>query len=145
MKEKILRTEETIVKEKIIFIANDGTEFIDRIACQSYEKNLTLKKLNETVEKADLDSPNFDGRENYESHSYHWYRPKNKEELKLLIDAFGDEVNVGISDIGKWICIETDCGDDYTWTTTLEDGINYARSILDKLGFDMEIKPKENA
>ena len=145
MKEKILRTEETIVREKIIFIANDGKEFVDRLACQHYEKELTFKKVNEIIEKADLDSPNFDGGENYESHNYRWYRPKNKEEILLLINAYGEEVNIGITDIGKWVCIETDCSDDYVWITTLEDGINYARSILDKLGFDMEIKPKEKA
>lgn len=145
MEEKKILKEKSFIEEKTVYISVDGKEFTDMRACYKHERDYYRSIANNTIETTDCDSPNFDGGENYESHNYRWYRPRNKEEILLLINAYGEDTNIGETDIGKWVCIETDCGDDYIWTTTLEDGINYARSILDKLGFDMEIKPKENA
>ena len=124
------------------FIAEDGTEFDHESACKEYEHAKAMEKLACIEHCNELDdSPNFDGGECYESHSYIWYRPKDAHEIDLLNDAYGN--SFGENMIGEWICVETDSGDDFLWVTMLDDGINHAKYILDKLGFDVVIAPKE--
>ena len=132
-----------MVKKPIIkFIAEDGTEFDHESACKEYEHAKAMEKLTCIEHCNELDdSPNFDGGECYESHSYIWYRPKDAHEIDLLNDAYGN--SFGEYMIGEWICVETDSGDDFLWVTMLDDGINHAKYILDKLGFDVVIAPKE--
>lgn len=135
--ERIELVEKPIVK----FVADDGTEFDHERACKEYEHAKAMEKLVCIEQCEELeDSPNFDGGECYESHSYTWYRPKDAHEIELLNDAYGNSFREDM--IGEWICVETDSGDDFLWVTLLEDGINHAKYILSKLGFDMVIAAK---
>lgn len=134
--------------EKIIpkYIADDGTEFTDEKECGRYERQIALEWLSVIETKPEAEgSPNFDGGECYESHNYIWYRPKNEQEIELLQAAYYDDGTVNFHDemIGHWICVEIDCADDFLWVTTLDDGIEYARELLSRLGYDMVVTAKE--
>ena len=80
---------ELVEQPRVKFVADDGTEFDHERPCKEYEHAKALEKLVciEHCEELD-DSPNFDGGECYESHSYIWYRPKNAHEIELLNDRF---------------------------------------------------------
>lgn len=149
MKE-IVRVEQ-IAKELKKFVADDGTEFETSQACQKYEheyyRKLLKKQGVETCAAAE-DIPNCDGGENYEFHSYYWYRPKSTEELALLRKAFEDEHDGTISRfcdrmIDKWICVETDTADDFVWVTELDDGIQHVKNLLSKFGYELTISKYE--
>ena len=75
-----------MVKKPIIkFIAEDGTEFDHESACKEYEHAKAMEKLACIEHCNELDdSPNFDGGECYESHSYIWYRPKDAQRENVL-------------------------------------------------------------
>lgn len=134
--------------EKIIpkYIADDGTEFTDEKECERYERQIALERLSVIETSSEAQGlANFDGGECYESHNYVWYRPKDAHEIDLLKAAYDDEGHTDFSYnmIGQWICVETDCADDFLWVTTIDDGIEYAKDILSKLGYDMVVTAKE--
>ena len=134
--------------EKIIpkHIADDGTEFTDEKECEQYERKIAMERLSVIETSSEAEGlPNFDGGECYESHNYTWYRPKDEHEIDLLNAAYSDGAQTEFYEemIGKWVCVETDCADDFLWVTTLDDGIEYARDVLAKLGYDMMVVEKE--
>lgn len=138
--EKIEMVPNPVVK----FIAFDGKEFLKEDECRNYEFAIKLKRVEEQVEtavKLDDHAP-FNGGENYESHSYRWYKPKSIEELELLRDAYGDKFND--SDIGQWVCVET-CDHDECWVVPVSDCIAYVNAVLGPMGYEMTIKAKEAA
>lgn len=146
---QITKTEK-VEKKLVKFVAEDGTEFENEKDCLNYERDCWRKELdNSGIETADVDYPNCDGGENYESHNYKWYRPKTHEEIELLRKAYElneHDCRKQLSDelIGKWVCIETDCTDDFIWLTTIDDGIDYARTLLKNLGYEMTVTEVQN-
>lgn len=84
---------EMVATPKTKFIAFDGQEFEREADCRSYELALNVAKVEAQIErcKALDDCAPFDGGENYESHTYRWYKPKSKEDIELLCAAFGDK------------------------------------------------------
>ena len=142
------RIEKKELIEKVVpkYIADDGTEFTDEKECERYERQIALERLSVIETSSEAEGfPNFDGGECYESHNYVWYRPKDEHEIDLLNAAYSGERQSEFYEemIGKWICVETDCSDDFLWVTTLDDGISYARDILEKLGYEMMVVEKE--
>ena len=143
MKEEI-REEQVIVRRKKVYIATDGTEFAEYYKCKVYEWEKFKKPLLDKLQRSESAScnPNFDGRENYESHNYEWYFIRNQEDVRALCDVYEIEL-VGPYDIGHWVCIEEDT-DGGAWATRLDDGINYASEILRRLGYKMTVEKEEN-
>lgn len=144
------RIEKKELIEKVVpkYIADDGKEFTNEHDCLRYERTFALEKLEDIETNEDADGyPNFDGSECYESHSYTWYRPKNEHEIELLKAAYSygshsaTEFHDGM--IGKWVCVETDCSDDFLWVSMLDDGVEYAKTLLSRLGYDMVVTAKE--
>ena len=137
---KVEYVEKTVTK----YVASDGEEFYDSRLCQAYESSLAAKELDKSgieICKEAEGFPNFDGGENYESHFYRWYRPQNSQQIELLRKAYNAD-KISEEHIGHWICIELDCGDDFVWLTSLDDSIEYARQLLEKLGYEMTITKK---
>ena len=135
-------------KHVIKYVADDGTEFDHEGTCRRYEYEKALEKLSVIEQCADIEGcPNFDGGECYESHGYTWYRPKNEQEIEMLNNAYDNPYdNYGQFNndmIGEWVCVETDDADDFLWVTTLNNGIRYAKHILEKLGYDITITKKD--
>lgn len=142
---QITKTEQ-VEKKVVKFISEDGTEFDNEKDCLNYERQYWRKKLdNSGIEIGDTEYPNCDGGENYESHTYKWYRPKSHEEIELLRKAYElEEHELRKELIGKWICIEIDCDDDFLWLTTIDDGIAYTKALLEILGYEMTVTEVKN-
>lgn len=141
------RVEKTVMvpTPKLWFIAFDGKEFEDEIDCLNYEHSQKVNRVDGQVERCRAldDYAPFDGGENYESHSYRWYKPKSKEDLDLLCDAFGDKFPDDC--IGQWVCVETTDYDGECWVQTVSECIDYANSVLGPMGYEVTIKAKENS
>lgn len=136
--EKIELVERSVVK----YIADDGLEFDTEESCKEYEQAKNERKLIqiEQCEQAN-GNPMFDGCEHMEYNEYIWYRPKNEEEIAILEAVYGTDCGFSSDDIGKWICVEN-C-DDSAWKSCLEDGIEYVKTILDRLGYTMTVTRKQ--
>lgn len=136
--EKVVSGSKSVVR----FVAEDGREFANEHDCFAYELAIKRKRADAQVEtKIELDNlPPFDGEENYEPYKYKWYRPKSKEDLELLCNAYGNQFDD--SCIGQWVCVEI-CKDGKCWTVCLNDCIEYAKHLLNYMGYEMFIKAKE--
>ncbi len=139
MKEVIKPT--IINTNKKVFVAEDGTEFEYSEQCIAYERKQQLKELEQIEQCPEAEyQPNFNGSENMEFHEYKWFRPKNVEEIEKLNKYIGGNSNLTSDNIGEWICIEE--GNYDTWASTLNEGLEYARTLLGNLGFDITITEK---
>lgn len=138
--------EETFVNTVTVYEAEDGTVFAEGYKCKEYEMSKNLELLNENVENcSELEGcPNFDGGECLESNDFRWYYIKTKEDLELLNKVYTHNDCLPLSDdyIRKWICLEIS-QDFCCWVTTLDDALSYARRILDRLGYEFDIRKKE--
>lgn len=132
-----------MVEKKIeMYVADDGTEFFSYTDCARYEENKNREMLNqiEQCEEA-RGNPNFDGTEHMEYNDYLWFRPKNEQEIELIKKAYPTDCkSIDNSDIGKWICIEK-CADS-NWYSKLDEGINYVKELLHRLGYEMTVTEK---
>lgn len=136
--EKIEMVEKKITK----YVAEDGTEFFSYTDCARYEENKNREMLNqiEQCEEA-RGNPNFDALEHMEYSNYFWFRPKNEQEIELINKVYPtDDYRIDNTDIGKWICIEV-CNDSI-WHSRLDEGIQYVKNMLDKLGYEMTVTEK---
>lgn len=134
---QIVTTEKIERKLVSTFISEDGIEFDKENDCRYHEQKIKMARLAGIMKCDSLTGyANFNGKECYEDSSYTWYKPRNKEELELLRDAYGSidiSVFTAFHDdyIGKWICIEQ--RDECVWLSTLEDAISYAQWILSEI------------
>lgn len=135
---KEIRPEQVVVREKEVYIAEDGTEFDSKLKCEKYEFDNLKKPLLGNLQRCkELDDyPNFDGQEYSEWHNYRWYFIRNEEDIDILNRVYGDKIDN--SYIGKWMNVEEDEDAD-AWVTTIDDGIRYATAVLTKLGYKVEI------
>ena len=141
MKTKTTMVKETRIVEKTIYIASDGKEFTSRRDCAAHEDTLLDEKIQKIIRCVSLDGyPPFDGGEHMEHHAYRWYYPVSTEEIDLLNARYPD-LYIQYSEINRWICIECN-DDDCAWYSILSDCIDYARNILEKLGYEMIIERK---
>ena len=129
--------ETRLVRQEIVrFKANEtGKEFNTEKECTDYEarRRVLAEQISHIEHCAELDGcSNCDGGENYESHDYKWYRPKNKEEIDVLNEYYEGERQLYDDCINTWVCI--DLRDDVIdYYTTIEDGLSHASFILEKL------------
>ena len=136
------RRKEVMYTNVTVYVADDGTEFKTSWECERYEHEQVYKPLLEKLQRCEeLDGyPNFDGQEYAEHHDYCWYFIRDLSDLVIIDKVYPDTTDVNLSDryIGKWMCIETD-DDGNGWSSTLDDGIEYATALLKKLGYKVEI------
>lgn len=135
---KEVRLEQAVIREKEVYIADDGTEFDSKWKCEEYEFDTLKKPLLDKLQRSkELETfANFDGQEYAEHHDYQWYFIRNEEDVDILNRVYGEKLDS--SYIGKWINVESnDEGD--AWVSTIDDGITYATTVLNKLGYKVEI------
>ena len=66
---------------------------------------------------------------------------KDEEDAELLNRMFLLDYDDFGCHIGQWVCVEE--SDDSSWLSTIENGIKYAKELLDKLGYNVEITRKD--
>ena len=135
---KEIRHEQKVIRQKEVYIADDGTEFESKWLCEEYEFEKLRKPLLDKLQKSvELEYfANFDGQEHAENHDYQWYFIRNEEDVDVLNRVYGDKIDN--SYIGKWINVESnDEGD--AWISDIDDGISYATTVLTALGYKVEI------
>lgn len=75
-------------------------------------------------------------------HHYSWVFVRNDADAELLNRMYDCEYDNFEEHIGEWVCIEqTD--DDYFYLTSATQGIKYATSLLEKLGYEVKITRKD--
>lgn len=127
----------------MIYIAEDGTEFKHRSDCIQYELDKARKEAKGKIITCDeLEGKcNFDGEENYENHEYTWVFVRNEEDAELLNKMFLLDYDDFSCYIGQWVCVEE--SDDCSWLSSIKHGIEYAKDVLEKLGYNVEITRKD--
>ena len=150
----IKRGEPVIVGYNDVYVAFDGTEFKSYWECDNYEESKLIELAEKTIEHKCAGWIPPDGCEHMDEHSYYWFKPKTEEDIKLLnklwnclnrIDRkIDDELEVEFfnSDIGDWVCIESNDGGD-AWVSSVTCCINYITSLLTDFGYDVKIEPKK--
>lgn len=144
---KVIATEQLVPRTVTKFLAIDGKEFDERDACQNYEQELLFSRLATIPHFEEANGyANFAGGECYESSDYDWYKPENVEQIKMLADAYGTicpscKHAFSPEMVGTLICVEH--RDDCVWVTTLNEGIEYASSLLEKFGYKLTLTKKE--
>jgi hypothetical protein len=130
--------------EKEVYVASDGTEFNNEYDCKAYEKDLLYKSLNVQKLETDIDYLPFCNCSDDDDSSYTWYYVKNEEELNRLIELYECEVEE-IDKYPEWVCIEEYRGEyeDDNYMHKLSDSIEYAKTLLNKLGYTMTVKLKK--
>lgn len=139
---KMIEKVELVEKKVAKYIAFDGKEFSSRNDCITYEEWKNRENLSQIEQCEEANgNPNFDGCEHMEYNDYFWFRPNSAEEIELLNKAYStDDCGIDNSDIGKWICVEI-CNDS-VWFSRLDEGIDYVRELLEKLGYEMTVTEK---
>lgn len=130
------------MQEKTYYIAEDGTQFESEQECKQYERCDMFKKM--IAESPDIIKyPEAEGLQNIgegfysDDYEYLWYKPLNEAGTALLKRAYGCITD---DPTGRIICIEVTYGD--TYYSYLEEGVQYAKTLLSKLGYDMVLVEK---
>ena len=140
---KEIERKQLVEKTTRVYVACDGKEFYYREECIEYENRVLVRTAMQVEHCEEIRRcPNFNGSDAYDEHDYIWYHPKSVEDCELLEKAYGDYCKDFKKCIGKWICVEIGYDGVGSWLSTLDDGIEYARNILDKLGYRMEVHKK---
>ena len=129
---------------KTFYIAEDGTEFESKYDCIQYELNKAReesKGIIITCEELE-GKPNIDGGEYMEHHGYTWVFVRDEKDAELLNRMYCLDYDDFGCHIGKWVCVEE--SDDSCWLSTIDNGIAYAKDLLEKLGYNVEITRKED-
>ena len=129
---------------KKVFIAEDGQEFTDEIACQRYEMQLLRdQRSGDLLFCKEADGwCNCNGAENMDYHHYSWVFVRNDTDAELLNRMYDCEYDSFEEHIGEWVCIEQTDDDDF-YLTSATQGIKYATSLLEKLGYEVKITRKD--
>lgn len=126
-------------RERTVYIAEDGRYFKTEKECIAYEsRRNAIKKEYAKIQRksAATGYMNTDGIEHNVDADFDWYLPKNEREIDILKEYYGDpEANFDKLNAGEWICVEDD--GDTVWVSTLADGIEYAKKLLNMFGYDV--------
>lgn len=137
---KVETKQQVDVRNVTVYIADDGTEFDNCWKCQQYEIEKVHKPLLDKLTQCEELKwyTNFDGQEYPEHHEYRWYFIRDENDISILDKVYSDTIDSYSKYIGKWVCVETD-DEGNAWVSTIDDGINYATTVLKALGYKVEI------
>lgn len=139
--EEIVETKkETYERKNTIYKTSDGKTFRFLWEAKRHEKELGVKALKK---RTDLESAaeGFIPYDNYtssEENSYMWYKAKTPEAIEAINETY--DVEIPEEYVNEWICVEDDREDVYFYT--LQDSIDDFSKLLEKLGYEIEIKEK---
>lgn len=135
----------TVTAEEKVYIASDGEEFSSPYACEKHETKIAVKEAIKKIEYAHnlTGCICFDGEEHDPSNEHYWFKPKSGEEIDILnrFNTGGGELDERY--IGKWVNIEMTY-DGYARYSSLDEMLRYVKSVCEDLGYEVEIKEKEN-
>lgn len=140
---KIIRTEQIVTEKKLVskYQSLDGKIFDTFSECKNYEHELIKNDLGKIKCCKEAENyPGFDGGEHYDSSNYSWYYPTSYDDIITLNNIY--DFDLSLSDVNKWIGIEY-AGNRDGWYCTLDSCINYARELLNILGYDMIVTKRE--
>ena len=133
----------TQVYDTMVYIADDGKEFVHKSDCIQYELDKAREEAKGKIITCDEleGKPNIDGGEYVEHHGYTWVFVRNGEDAEMLNRMFLLDYDDFSCHIGQWVCVEE--SEDSSWLSNIENGIKYAKELLDKLGYNVEITRKD--
>lgn len=145
MREIVKPYTQTITHNKTFYIADDGTEFESKCDCSRYERDKVRKEGKGVIIMCDAleGRGNIDGGDYNDNHDFYWVFVRDEKDAELLERMFEPDYNSFENFIGQWVCVEE--SDDSCWLSGIENGIAYAKDLLEKLGYNVEITRKEDA
>lgn len=97
------------MKQKTVWIANDGMEFDSQEACAKHEETVTVMRCHD----ADYIMP-FSSSFFPDDHRCVWRKAVNEDGIIALQSEFsGVGGQIGKKDVGKWLCFENDGDGDW--------------------------------
>ncbi len=152
-----MRTEER--KREIIdkaYIADDGTVFWNEEKCKKYEEFKKEEKERKKFAKGikpfltDFDACpiNWDAGMFTDLNEYKWMKVQSKKGYEKLKEVLGDEYLTEPTMYPFWYCAEVEYGNDFIGQTDynydLQGLINDTKTFFENLGYEIEVKRKEN-
>jgi len=137
MEIKVEKVRQSVLVDVVTYIAKDGTHFLHENECIEHEKTIANVEQIITMSSADGFMNIVDSEQSFDS-GFRWYFPKTKDHLRFLhtyYDPVDADSSFNESHMEKWICVEDYGGG--ADVTTLDDGIEYAKKLLNKFGYDV--------
>ena len=143
MEIKVEKVLQSVLVDVVTYVAKDGTHFLHENECIEYEKIIADVEQIITMSSAD-GFMNIVDSEQCPNSAFRWYFPKTKDHLRFLhtyYDPVDADSSFNESHLEKWICVEDYGGG--ADVTTLDDGIEYAKKLLNIFGYDIVKKEGE--
>ncbi len=97
------------MKQKTVWIANDGMEFDSQEACAKHEETVTVMRCHDADDIMPFSSSFFP-----DDHRCLWRKAVNEDGIIALQSKFsGVGGQIGKKDVGKWLCFENDGDGDW--------------------------------
>ena len=97
------------MKQKTVWIANDGMEFDSQEACAKHEEAVTVMRCYDADDIMPFSSSFFP-----DDHRCVWRKAVNEDGIRAIQSEFpGVGVQIGKEDVGKWLCFENDGCEDW--------------------------------
>lgn len=128
------------VEKNVIYKTSDGLIWGALYSAKEHQKELNIAALKN---RTDLESAAegcipYDNFSSSEENSYMWYKAKTPEAIEAINETY--DLEIPEKYVNEWICVE-DNGED-TYFYALKDSIDDFSKLLEKLGYEIEIKEK---
>lgn len=131
---------ETYERRNTIYKTSDGKTFRFLWEAKRHEIELGVKTLKERTDLK-FNAEGFTPYGNYfssEENSYMWYKAKTPEAIEAINETY--DLEIPEKYVNEWICVEGNGEDIYYYA--LQDSIDDFSKLLEKLGYEIEIKEK---
>ena len=137
--EKIIKIE-TYERQNVTYKTSDGIIWTALYSAKKHQKELNIEALKN---RTDLESAAegfipYDIYFSSEENSYMWYKAKTPEAIEAINETY--DLEIPEKYVNEWICVEDNGEDVYFYT--LKDSIDDFSKLLEKLGYEIEIKEK---
>lgn len=127
------------------YIAADGKEFDTPEKCKAYEMEMerALIDLSDIEFIEAMDFCPCDGGCYDEGSTYHWYKINSEgDRVRIAFKYNLSNSEMECAQVGGIICVEEGYADSYI--IPLRYSLDYMEKLFSRLGFEIEIRPKEN-